>query len=80
MMIKDHFKAVLQRVATWPDERQEQLAALALEIEAEMAGDPYHASADELKAIDEAMAGETADKQEIKKTYIKLTGYEGGIR
>lgn len=68
-MIKDHLKAILQRVASWPEDRQEQLAELALEIEAEMSGRPYQASADELKAIDEAMAGETANEEEINTTY-----------
>jgi hypothetical protein len=70
-MIKDHLKAVLQRVASWPEDRQEQLAELALEIEAEMSSNPYPASADELKAIDEAMAGETANEEEINKAYAK---------
>jgi hypothetical protein len=72
-MIKDHLKAVLQRVATWPEDRQEQLAELALAIEAEMAGSPYQASSDELKAIDEAMAGEVASEEEINTTYATFT-------
>ena len=72
-MIKDHLKAVLQRVASWPEDRQEQLAELALAIETEMSGKPYQASADELKAIDEAIAGEVASEEEINTTYAKLS-------
>lgn len=72
-MIKDHLRAVLERVASWPDDRREQLAELALEIEAEMAGSPYQASADELKSIDKAMAGETASEEEINAVYAKLS-------
>jgi hypothetical protein len=59
-MTKDQVEAVLARVPTWPDERQQELAELALEIEAELAGDGYEATPDELRAIDEGLAGETA--------------------
>jgi hypothetical protein len=31
-MTKDQVKAVLQRVPTWPEDRQHELAELALEI------------------------------------------------
>jgi hypothetical protein len=33
-MTKDQVKAVLDRVPTWPEDRQQELAAVALEIEA----------------------------------------------
>ena len=72
--MKSHLKAVLQRVASWPEHRQEQLAELACEIEAEMARQPYQASPEELKAIDEAMAGGTASEEEINTAYAKLKG------
>jgi hypothetical protein len=42
------------------EERQQELAELALEIEAELAGHGYDATADELTAIDERLAGEAA--------------------
>lgn len=79
-MIKDHLRAVLQRVANWPEDRQEQLAELALAIEAEMSGSPYQASADELEAIDAALSGETASKEEIKLTYANFHHHEGRVR
>ena len=37
-MTKDQVKAVLERVPTWPEDRQQELAEIALEIEAELAG------------------------------------------
>jgi len=38
-MTRDQVKAVLDRVPTWPDDRQQELAELALEREAELAGE-----------------------------------------
>jgi hypothetical protein len=57
-MTEDQVKAVLARVPTWPEERQQELAAVALEIEAELAGAGYDATPDELAAIDEGAVGE----------------------
>ena len=37
-MTKDQVKAVLDRIPTWPEDRQQELAELALEIDAELAG------------------------------------------
>jgi hypothetical protein len=44
MMTKEQVKAVLDRVLTWPRERQEELAEIALEIEAEFGSQVYHAT------------------------------------
>jgi hypothetical protein len=44
-MTKDQVEAVLDRVASWPEDRQQQLAELALEIEAELAGGGYDTTA-----------------------------------
>jgi len=65
-MAKDQIKAVLERVPTWPENRQQELAELALEIEAELAGDGYEATPDELTAIDEGLAGEPAGEEQVK--------------
>ena len=40
-MTKDQVKEVSERVPTWPVDRQEELAEVALEIEAELAGAEY---------------------------------------
>ena len=68
-MTKDQVSAVLQRVPTWPEDRQQELAKVALEIEAELAGAGYDATPDELAAIDEGLAGEAADEEEVKAAF-----------
>jgi hypothetical protein len=68
-MTKDQVKAVLQRVPTWPEDRQQELAEVALEIEAELTGAEYEATPEELAAIDEGLAGEAASEEEIKATF-----------
>ena len=62
----------MSRVRTWPPERQAQLAELALEIEAEFTGGPYHAGSDELAAIDEGLAGEPASEEEIRAAFASF--------
>jgi hypothetical protein len=71
-MIPTDLKAVLERVSTWPEERQRQLAELALEIEAEMSDSAYQASAEELHAIDEGLAGEAASQEEIEAAFASF--------
>ncbi len=68
-MTKDQVKTVLNRVPSWPQERQRELAELALEIEAELAGSAYHATAEELVAIDEGLAGEAASAEEVEAAF-----------
>jgi hypothetical protein len=51
-MTKDEVNALLERIPSWPEDRQQELAEVALEIEAELAGAAYHATPDELAAID----------------------------
>jgi hypothetical protein len=59
----------LDRVSTWPEERQRELAELVFEIEAEMSGGVYQASSEELAAIDEALAGDPATEEEIRAAF-----------
>jgi hypothetical protein len=68
-MTKERVKAVLDRVLTWPPERQEELAAIALEIEAEFRGGVYHASPDELAAIDAAERDGVASDNEVEAAF-----------
>jgi hypothetical protein len=68
-MTKDQVKAVLERVPTWPEDRQQELAELALEIEAEFAGAEYRATPDELAAIDKGLAGEPASDEEATAAF-----------
>jgi hypothetical protein len=68
-MTKDQVKAVLERVPTWPEDRQQELAEIALEIEAELAGAEYEATPDELPAIDEGLSGEAASGEEVDAAF-----------
>ena len=65
-------KELLERVSRWPEEDVEKLAAMAAEIEAWRAGE-YHASEEELRAIDEAISeldrGERASPAEVEAAY-----------
>jgi hypothetical protein len=66
---KDQIKAVLERVPTWPEDRQQELLEVALEIEAELAGTAYDATPDELAAIDEGLPGEAASEKEVQAAF-----------
>jgi hypothetical protein len=68
-MTKDQVKAVLDRVSTWPEDRQQELAELALDIEAEPDSTGFDATADELAAIDEGLAGEALSEEEVKAVF-----------
>jgi hypothetical protein len=72
LMTKDQVKAVLERVPTWPEDRQQELAEVALEIEAELAGIGYEATPEELTAIDEGLAGEAASEEEVKAAFASF--------
>jgi len=69
-------KEVMQRVETWPEEAQEQLAELALEIDAELAGGVHQATQEELRAIDEALGeidrGDVASEEEAAAVFAKF--------
>ena len=58
-MTTNKLDALIEWVREWPDEDQEELVAYASEIEARRAG-PYHASPEELRILDEAMAAARA--------------------
>jgi hypothetical protein len=79
-MTKDQVRAVLERVPTWPENRQQALAEIALEIEAELAGAEYDATPDELAAIDGGLAGEAASDEEVKAAFAVFRRNPGGPR
>jgi hypothetical protein len=72
VVTKDEVKAVLGRVPSWPEYRQQELAEVALEIEAERAGAEYEATPDELAAIDEGLAREAVSEDEVKAAFALL--------
>jgi hypothetical protein len=70
-------KQLLEQVESWPQEDQEELAEFIREIEARRTGS-YHATAEELEAIDEALGqvarGEVASKDEVEAAFAKFRG------
>lgn len=54
-MTRDQVKEVIERVLTWPRERQEDAAQMLLALEARE-GEFYHPDDDELAAIEEGVA------------------------
>ena len=52
-MTKEQITAVLEKVRSWPEEDQEELAELAREIEARRSG-VYVMTDDEIAAVEEA--------------------------
>ena len=54
-MTAKKLKDVLQRVETWPEAAQVELAELALEIDAELGAGAYRATAVELRGIDRGL-------------------------
>jgi hypothetical protein len=68
-------KKLLEQVESWPAEDQQELAEYAREIEARRTG-VYHASPEELAAIDEALGqvarGELASREEVEAAFAKF--------
>jgi len=68
-------KALIERAQTWPEEAQEELAQVAREIEAGIAGGTYRASPAELAGIDrglrDAEAGKFASEDEVEAVFSK---------
>jgi hypothetical protein len=65
----NRLKEVLERVNTWPEEAQQELAEIALEIEAGFRGGIYHPTAEELQAIDEADRSGVATQEQIEAAF-----------
>jgi hypothetical protein len=72
-----NLRKMLARAENWSEQDQEELAQLALEIEARRHG-VYQASPEELKAIDEALAavarGEVASDDEVEAVFARYRG------
>jgi hypothetical protein len=68
---------LLEQVQSWPEEDQDELAEYARDIEARRTG-VYSATAEELQAIDEAIAeldrGEVASEAEVRAAFAKFRG------
>lgn len=75
-MTATDLKNLLERVQTWPEEAQDELVAVANQIESELQGQDYLATREELQIIDAAMAsidrGDVATDAEIKAAFAKF--------
>ena len=74
-MTATELKDLLERVGTWPEEAQNELVAVANQIESELQGN-YVATREELEAIDAAIAsldaGEFASDEEVQAAFAKF--------
>jgi hypothetical protein len=70
-------REILQRTEAWPKEAQDDLVEYVRAIEARRTG-VYHASEEELAAIDEAIGqverGETASVKEVDAAFATFRG------
>lgn len=69
-MLKD----VIDRVEAWPAAAQAEFVAMTLEIDATLTGDVYHATQEELRAIDEADRSGVASDKEVEAAFTALRG------
>jgi hypothetical protein len=76
VMTTTDLKNLLERVQTWPEEAQDELVAVANQIESELQGGDYLATREELRIIDAAIAsidrGEVATDAEIAAAFAKF--------
>ncbi len=74
-MASKALKEAMRRAETWPEEAQEELAEIALEIDASLRGGTYHATPEELEGIDRglkaARQGRFATDEEVKGVLTK---------
>ena len=68
-------KSILERVASWPTEDQEELSELAREIEARRTG-IYRLSEEERAAIDASRRGPLASDDEVEAFWTARRHWE----
>ncbi len=68
-------KEAMQKAESWPEEAQQELAAIAREMDEELRGGVYHASPEELEGIDRglkaAREGRFATDKEVQAVLSK---------
>jgi hypothetical protein len=71
----DLMERALAAIRTWPVERQDEAAAMLLALD-RLGPEAYRASADELRAIDEALAqaerGELASEAQVEAAFVRF--------
>jgi hypothetical protein len=75
-MTEADLKDLLKRVQSWPLAAQDELVAIANQIESELRNNDYVATQEELQIIDAAMAsidaGEVASEREVEAAFGKF--------
>lgn len=75
-MTEADLKNLMKRIQTWPEAAQDELVALAKQIESELQGEEYVATREELQVIDATMAsidaGEVASSAEVEAAFGKF--------
>ncbi|WP_454624578.1 hypothetical protein [Bradyrhizobium cenepequi] len=75
-MTAAELKNLLKRIQEWPEAAQDELVAVAEQIENELRSDGYVATPEELLAIDAAIAsidaGEIATEREVEAAFAKF--------
>jgi hypothetical protein len=71
-MTTNALKDVLRRAEAWPEEAQDQLAEIAREIDARLAGGDYRATREELQALDESERSGLASEAEVTAAFAKF--------
>jgi hypothetical protein len=75
-MTTTDLKNLLERARTWPEEAQDELVAVANQIESELQGRDYLATREELRIIDAAISsidrGEVATDAEVAAAFAKF--------
>jgi hypothetical protein len=66
--MSNKLRALMERAGNWSEADQVELANYADEIERRHSGQ-YHATPDELAAIDEADRGETATEEQVTAAF-----------
>jgi hypothetical protein len=66
--MKTKLKEVFERIESWPEADQEELADYAEHIESRRAK-AYHATAEELQALDEADRSGVATEEEVEAAF-----------
>jgi predicted transcriptional regulator len=74
-MTAKELRDLMERIESWPEEAQDELADVALEIEAEFRRGAYHANPKELAGIDRglkaAREGRFATDQDVEAVFAK---------
>jgi predicted transcriptional regulator len=74
-MASKALKEAMRRIESWPEAAQDELAEIALEIDARIKGGQYHATPEELAGIDRgleaAREGRFATDQQVEAMFAK---------